>query len=132
MPVKVGSIVEGEVKGIASFGAFIHLSEGETGLVHISEVSDEYVSDITNHLKEGQKVKVKVLSVENGKISLSIKQAKPKRNPRQPAEIDFQSGNDRKQKFMSFEDKLSTFIKDSNERQEKLRSRDTKRNKRSR
>ncbi|MFA6308831.1 MAG: S1 RNA-binding domain-containing protein [Clostridia bacterium] len=76
MLVEVGNVVEGKVSGITSFGAFVQLPEGKSGLVHISEVADEYVRDINEHLKENQVVKVKVISLVNkGKISLSIKQA---------------------------------------------------------
>ena len=76
MELTVGAILEGKVKSITNFGAFIYLPEGRTGLVHISEVSSSFVNDIHEHLKEGQTVKVKVLSIDpNGKISLSIKRA---------------------------------------------------------
>ena len=76
MLVEVGNIVEGKVAGITNFGAFIQLPDGKTGLVHISEIAEEYVKDIKAHLKENQAVKVRVLSVDNnGKISLSIKKA---------------------------------------------------------
>jgi S1 RNA binding domain protein len=72
MLVEVGKVVEGKVSGITSFGAFIQLPDGKTGLVHISEVADEYVKDINTHLKDSQVVKVKIISVDkNGKISLS-------------------------------------------------------------
>lgn len=124
MPVKVGNVAEGIVTGITNFGAFIQLAEGETGLVHISEVSDDYVKDIHNYLKKSQKVKVKVLSVEKGKISLSIRQAKPKTN--NPGEIDWSNKSDQKMKRMSFEDKLSSFLKESTERQDQIKSRDSK------
>ena len=69
MHVEVGSVLEGKVTGIASFGAFVELPGERTGLVHISEVSSAYVNDVKDHLKEGQKVKVKVIGAENGKIS---------------------------------------------------------------
>ena len=76
MALEVGSIVEGQVTGIARFGAFVELPEKKTGLVHISEIANEFVSDINDFLKVNDKVKVKVLSVDsNGKIALSIKQA---------------------------------------------------------
>lgn len=71
----VGEIYDGKVTGLTSFGAFVKMSNGETGMVHISEVAPVYVKDIHDHLKEGQDVKVKVLAInENNKISLSIKQ----------------------------------------------------------
>ncbi len=122
MLVEVGSIVEGKVAGITNFGAFIQLPEGKTGLVHISEIADEYVKDIKNHLHENQEVKVKVLSMDNGKISLSIKkaverQAEPK-TVRPPAEIDWNKGAS---ESMTFEDLLSKFMKDSDERMHDLK-----------
>lgn len=126
MPVKVGNVVEGTVTGITNFGAFVQLPEGETGLVHISEVSHEYVSDIKKHLKNKQKVTVKVLSIEGGKISLSIRQAKPKRNKNQPSQIDWSKKTERLQRNMTFEDKMMQFLKDSTERQDQLKSRESK------
>lgn len=73
MELTVGAILEGKVKSITNFGAFITLPENKTGLVHISEVANTYVSDIRAHLTEGQDVKVVVLGVEAGKVNLSIK-----------------------------------------------------------
>ena len=87
MELVVGKIVEGTVSGITNFGAFIDLGEGKTGLVHISEVSNSFVKQIADFLKQGDKVQVKVLKVsDDGKISLSIKQAQPvSESPRRPA-----------------------------------------------
>ncbi len=73
MEFTVGAILEGKVKSITNFGAFIALPENKTGLVHISEVANAYVSDINAHLSVGQDVKVMVIGNENGKINLSIK-----------------------------------------------------------
>ena len=78
MELTVGAILEGKVKTITAFGAFISLPENKTGLVHISEVANTYVSDIRQHLTEGQDVKVVVIGNENGKINLSIKRLEPK------------------------------------------------------
>ena len=79
MQVEIGEILEGKVTGITKFGAFVELEEGKTGMVHISEVSNSYVEDINQFLKEGDVVKVKVISItEDGKISLSIKKTQPK------------------------------------------------------
>ncbi len=76
MQVEAGAILEGKVTGITSFGAFVELPGGQTGMVHISEVAPTFVTDIRQHLQENQEVKVKVLNVgEDGKISLSIKRA---------------------------------------------------------
>ncbi len=79
MELTVGAVLEGKVKSITNFGAFISLPENKTGMVHISEVAGTYVSDIRQHLSEGQDVKVMVISTDGGKINLSIKrlEAKP-------------------------------------------------------
>ena len=101
MSIRKGQILEGTVTGITKFGAFIELSTGETGLVHISEVADTYVKDVNEFLKEKDVVKVKVINVDDsGKIGLSIRQAKER--PKQPT--------------ISFEDRLSRFMKDSDEK----------------
>lgn len=145
MSIEVGSIVDGVVSGITNFGAFINLPENKVGLVHISEVADVYVKDVNDFLKEQDKVKVKILSVDDkGKIALSVKQAqekKPEERPQQREQRSFNarpqresgvpmrhegfraSGGDfrRSSRFgggsnASFEDKLSRFLKDSDER----------------
>lgn len=87
MEFGVGSILEGKVTGITKFGAFVSLPEGRSGLVHISEIAYSYVSDVSDHLSEGQEVKVKVIGVdENGRINLSIKKAMdPPPRPAAPA-----------------------------------------------
>ena len=84
MELTVGAILEGKVKSITNFGAFISLPEGKTGLVHISEVANAYVSDVRQHLTEGQDVKVLVLSIDGVKVNLSIKrlEEKPQREDR--------------------------------------------------
>ncbi|MFA6948766.1 MAG: S1 RNA-binding domain-containing protein [Eubacteriales bacterium] len=78
MQIEVGAILEGKITSITSFGAFVALPEGKTGMIHISEVSSSYVKDIHDFLKEGQSVSVKVISVDasspNPKIGLSVKQ----------------------------------------------------------
>ena len=78
MELTVGTVLEGKVKSITNFGAFVALPENKTGMVHISEVANAYVSDIRQHLTEGQDVKVMVIGSENGKINLSIKRLEPK------------------------------------------------------
>lgn len=127
MSLEVGAIVEGEVTGITNFGAFVQLPEGKVGLIHISEVSNVYVKDVHEFLKEHDKVKVKVLSIDaRGKIGLSIKQAMPPAPP-QPKPQRTQNENRerrggmrpqnaRSMQPLSFEDKLSKFLKDSDDR----------------
>ncbi|MBQ1217384.1 MAG: S1 RNA-binding domain-containing protein [Clostridia bacterium] len=87
MAIEIGTVMEGKVTGIAKFGAFVSLEEGKSGLVHISEISAGFVTDINEHLKVGDVVKVKIVSVdEKGRINLSIRQAQPKPEaPRRPA-----------------------------------------------
>jgi S1 RNA binding domain protein len=105
-----------------NYGAFVKLDEGKNGLIHISEVSRDYVQDINQVLKTGDKVKVKVLSIdEKGKIALSIKKALP---PIQKLNNDVRP----KEGPMTLDDMLSKFLKDSDERQLDLkRSIDSKR-----
>lgn len=144
MSIEAGSKLQGKVTGITHFGAFVELPGGSTGLVHISEVADNYVKDINEFLKVGDEVLVKVVNVESdGKIGLSIRKAqdrperpeRPERAPRpegasRPAGRP--SGGQRPSRpqgggrggarpsqprpAVSFEDKMSRFLKDSEER----------------
>ncbi len=117
MESAVGSIVEGKVTGITKFGAFIALPTGQSGMVHISEVAQTYVSDINQYLQEGQQVKVKIIGVdEKGRINLSIKKAAPPAPSAQQAYSPRPSSFERKQQSSgssSFEDKLKQFMQDS-------------------
>jgi len=122
MSIEVGSKVQGKVTGITNFGAFVELPDGKTGLVHISEVADNYVKDINEHLKVGDEVEVKVMNVEaDGKIGLSIRKAKPQpERPERPARPrrDNNRSNERndRQPKENFEQKMARFLKDSDER----------------
>ena len=89
MAIEVGNIFEGRVTGVKPFGAFVALPEGRVGMVHISEVSNEFVQDIAAVLHDGDTVKVQVINVApDGKIALSIKRLLPQepRAPRAPRE----------------------------------------------
>jgi Predicted RNA binding protein (contains ribosomal protein S1 domain) len=120
MTLKAGNIIEGTVINITNFGAFVDV-EGKTGLVHISEVADTFVKDIRQHLKEQDKVKVKVISVdENGKISLSIKQAMTQKKSVRPVEIDW-ANEKGKASASNFEDIMSKFLKDSEEKMQDIK-----------
>lgn len=137
MSVEVGNVLEGKIINVMPFGAFVALPEDKTGLVHISEVSSEYVEDINAHIKQGDVVKVKVIKIDDsGKISLSIKKALEKKRERKkeekpvktapvrPADIDWS----RKDDDLSFEDKLNKFKQDSDEKMLSLkRSNESKR-----
>lgn len=131
MELAVGSIHEGKVTGITKFGAFVTLSGGKSGLVHISEVANTFVNDVHEHLQIGQDVKVKILNItDDGKLNLSIKRAeerpqqdRPQRRSAAPARENTSapvqqpvqqaartSGN------QSFEDRLKKFMQESDSR----------------
>ena len=121
MALKVGSIASGKVQSVMPFGAFVSLPDNKSGLVHISEITSEYIENINDYIKVGDTVTVKVLDIDkSGKISLSIKKAKPKDKEQKkseervrPADIDWSENAD---KDLSFEDKLSKFKKDADEK----------------
>lgn len=150
MQIEVGQIVEGKVTGITNFGVFVDLGDGKSGLVHISEIAQTYVSDVKEFVKENDVVKMKVLNVsDDGKISLSIKKAqepqqqaerkpagqKPRRSPRpepafsQPAPV----WTPKKSESASFEDMMAKFKQTSDEKFSDLKRKnpDTRRPKRS-
>mgnify|MGYP001293070153 CR=1 FL=1 len=108
--IEVGSKLEGKVTGITHFGAFVELAEGVTGLVHISEIANQYVKDVNDFLKVNDIVTVKVINVEaDGKIGLSIRQAQdPQAKPK------FRRKD-------SLEDKISKFLRESEDRLMSLR-----------
>ncbi len=135
MEFTVGAILEGKVKSITKFGAFISLPEGKSGLVHISEIAYTYVSEVREFLTEGQEVRVQILAIDpSGRINLSIKRAQPRpqkqAGPRpqqsasRPAPVRTQSAAPKQQMPMmgqvlqpsndrSFEDKLKAFMSES-------------------
>ncbi|MBM7097949.1 MULTISPECIES: S1 domain-containing RNA-binding protein [Alteribacter] len=126
MSIEVGSKLKGKITGITNFGAFVELPGGSTGLVHISEVADNYVKDINEHLTVGDEVEVKVLNVESdGKIGLSIRKAKDKpagqssghgQGQGRPQRRGGSGPRQQRPRTMSFEDKMNRFLKDSEER----------------
>jgi S1 RNA binding domain protein len=106
MDLEPGSIVEGTVVKITNYGAFVELPDGKSGLVHISEIADTYVRDVRDYLKEHDRVKVKILGVnEKGKLDLSVKQA-----------LSPEERQARAKAKSSFEEKLKAFMKESEER----------------
>ena len=119
MSIDVGSILEGTISKITGFGAFVQLPDDLTGMVHISEIANDYVKDISEHFNVGDKIKVKVLSVDGQKISLSVKRAvaAPPQPQKKPV---YETG---------FEDLMQRFMKDSDERQTDIKK--NARNKRS-
>ena len=71
--VQVGLVTEGVVESLQPYGAFVDLGNGLSGLVHISQISQKRISSVHEVLKEGQKVKAKILNTNDGKVSLSMK-----------------------------------------------------------
>lgn len=126
MAIEVGNVFEGRVTGVKPFGAFVALPEGRVGMVHISEVSNEFVQDIAAVLHDGDIVKVQVINIApDGKIALSIKRLlppspRPAREGRGPARDSaprvWQPKAPVRSDNMSFEDMMSRFKSQSEEK----------------
>lgn len=123
----VGSIVEGKISQIKPFGAFVQLDATTRGLVHISQVSHNFVKDINEVISVGDEVKVKILSIEEDgkKISLSIKQAIPFEKKEDTKKQEFRKTKEPSPSIDLFspnkgnahlEDLLKEFTRQSNER----------------
>lgn len=125
MAISIGEIVEGKVVKTTNFGAFVRIEEGVEGLVHISELSNGFVQKVEDVVNVGDEVKVKVVSEKEGKIALSIKQATPKST--KPRNVDWFNDKEEENGDVSFEDKLSKFMKQSNENLQQARTRENKR-----
>lgn len=106
MQLEVGAVISGKISKITKFGAFVKLENGKIGLVHISEISNDFVKKVEDHLEEGQEVKVKVISIsEDGKIELSIKRLSPEAE-KEEAKREEQR---KKASVTRFEDMMSKF-----------------------
>lgn len=138
MQPEVGAVLEGKVSGVTKFGAFVNLPGGKSGLVHISEIANTFVSDVAQYVSVGQTVKVKVIGINGDKINLSIKRAEeseeaprrrapqqhaeqqsrpPKQQSRPPKQPQQPSGQvAAPTEDQAFEDKLKQFMKDSDSR----------------
>src|SRR5437016_4680706 len=125
MALEVGAIVEGTVVNITKYGAFVELPDGKTGLVHISEIADTYVTDIAPYLKQGEKTQVKIIGInDKGKYDLSIKQINKKpeelaaRDVRKKNKIkvkartlgELEHDDHRRLESLPFEEKLARFM----------------------
>lgn len=148
MQLAVGEIVEGKITSVKDYGVFVDLGDGKSGMVHISEIAQTYVSQIRDFVKEGDQVKLKVLSVsDDGKISLSIKRAmEPKSDSVRPARQEKKVYTSKpapvpdgsyvwtakKSESASFEDMMSKFKATSDEKFSDLKRKnpDAKRNRR--
>ncbi len=127
MALEIGSIVEGKVTGIMNFGAFVALPGGKSGLVHISEITKDFVKDVHDHLQQGQIVKVKILNIaEDGKINLSIKRVQEdlenqesERKREEPVKPEYKTQEPEigvvaePTKDLTFEEKLKKFMQTS-------------------
>ena len=108
MDILVGNIYDGKVTKLIKFGAFVELAPGKSGMVHISEIANTFVDDVSKFLKEGERVKVKVLSIDDeGRINLSIKKAAVSENAAPAKEATPQD---------AFESKLKAFLQSSESR----------------
>lgn len=118
--ITIGQITEATVTGLKDFGAFVVLQNGETAMVHISQVSNTYVKNIHEYLSEGQEVKVKVIAIdEKGRISLSMKQAQENK-PNKVKNIGYtQKAQDKNE--MNFEDMMLKFKQSSDEKMNALK-----------
>lgn len=98
--IKPGDIVEAEVYKITTFGAFVKLPDERKGLIHISQIAEGFVKNISDHLKIGDKVKARVISLDTDKIDLTLKKEYFSSYPKNK---DFKSSD--------LEDKLNTLFK---------------------
>lgn len=108
--LKVGEIVEAEVAKITDFGAFVKIYGRGTGLIHISQISDDFVKEVSEHLKVGDRVRARVIKLGPGKkIDLTMKglRADSQRAKSGPAcrQAGFKSSD--------FEEKLERFLQTS-------------------
>lgn len=129
MTFELGSTVKGTVVKIAKYGAIVRLTGGDTGLVHISEIADAYVRDVRDYLQEGEEVTVKILRLDTkGRYDLSIRQCSTESDKSTRLVAARNIGNEQRSEqrlyteashaksTTSFEDRLSRFLKDSEER----------------
>ena len=115
MKYEVGQITEGRVTGIQPYGAFVLLNDNVTGLIHISEISDGYVRDITKYVREGDIVRVKVIDYDRNlrQARLSLKALHPntrshRRNYTQKATMP-----ESRLGFSSIAEKMEEWIKEA-------------------
>jgi predicted RNA-binding protein with RPS1 domain len=100
--IKTGDIVEAEIFKITSFGAFAKLENGQKALIHISQIRNGFVENISDYLKLGDRVTARVLKIEAGRIDLTLKTSKQQQQAcSYPDNKEF--------KINSFADKLQDF-----------------------
>jgi S1 RNA binding domain protein len=129
METDVGSIVEGVVVEVVKYGAFVKMRNGRTGLVHISQISNEFVREITDHISPGTRVMAKIVSIDDrGRVQLSLKNVPQdglsESGGQEGAADDSRSGAARRaipryqdaREEDSFEKKLKMFMRQSEDR----------------
>lgn len=122
--IEKGKIVEGKVVAIQPYGAFVEIADNVQGLVHISEITHGYVRNINDHLSVGDKVKVKVLNVDEstGKFSLSIRATEEKPGIRKQKRLNpVTSQSQQRSGFNVLKEKLEEWIEQSSEREQTYR-----------
>ncbi|MDO5716948.1 MAG: S1 RNA-binding domain-containing protein [Tissierellia bacterium] len=126
MALKTGDVVEGKVTSIVPFGCFVELEDGVTALCHISELSNDYVEDISSYVQKNQSLRFKVIEAKDKKIALSLKaMTEGEDRPKKPQV--FQSAATLERGEQSFEDKMAKFIKESNEKIQSINQRNSRR-----
>lgn len=145
MQLKEGAIVEGKVTGITKYGAFVKIDDNINGMIHISEISSNFVKDISEHLELEQTVRAVVVGLNDGKLSLSIKKLQQleseKNADKQEKRENHRTGNqgakspeeyskpDKASKNAgNFEDMMSKFKQDSDEKISGLKNFEPKKN----
>lgn len=130
--VSVGDIVKAKVTGITKFGAFFECEDGTKGLVHISQISNDYIEKVEDVLKIDDEVNCKVMNIEDNKVSFSIKECLPKKEYKRDRAKKVSSNTNSDESYnkttkeSNFDDILSKFLKDSNERLDSIRHRENK------
>ena len=138
MRLEVGTTVRGTVLRVADYGAIVRLAGGQTGLIHISEIADTYVRDVTEYINESDEVTVEVIRAnQKGRYELSLRQCDSASPPHTPdtSEEHYSTAPTRERRvdrglagaassrtsMAPFEDRLSRFLKDSEEKQHDLK-----------
>jgi S1 RNA binding domain protein len=107
---EIGEIADCKVEQVMPYGAFVRLSNGKRGMIHISELSHKFVKQVTDVLQVDQEIKAKVIKIdEKGRIDLSLKQLQSK----SARDRDNRGSSQPVNKEENFEKKLSDFLKQS-------------------
>lgn len=112
--VQIGGVVEAEVVKVADFGLYAKLPSGQEGLVHISQIANEFVKNINDYARVGDRIRVKILQNRSGRMELSAKEVEPLKKKSGGASAE-QSAQD------AFDDKLKKFMIQSERTQADLR-----------